>query len=75
MKLVPFQFTNDYDKRSTVYVNPAFVISLRPTMTGREQADISLVSRGQLTVDGTIEVVSAQLCGDDQPEETARSAR
>ena len=68
MKLIPFTFTNDYDNRSTVHVNPVFVVTLRPSMDDDSQTAITF-DTGTITVDGTIEVVSRQLCGDDQAEE------
>ena len=68
MKLIPFTYTNEYDKASQVSINPAFVVSLRPAKSN--QTTISLASKAEITVDGSIELVSAQLCGDDQPEET-----
>ena len=67
MKLISFTYTTEYDNQSVVHVNPAYVVSLRPHT--KTKTVINLVT-GQVSVDGTIEVVSAQLCGDDQPEET-----
>ena len=62
MKLIPFQYTNEYDSQSVVHVNPAYVVSLRPHT--KTKTVINLVT-GQVSVDGTIEVVSRELCGDD----------
>ena len=73
MKLIQFTYTNDYDKRSVVYVNPEFVVSLRPSMDQDDQTVISLAIGETATVDGSIEVVSAQLCGDDRGEGEAES--
>lgn len=68
MKLISFTFTNEYDNQSQVQINPAYVVSLRPE--GKIKTIISLASKAQITVDGTIDVVSKQLCGDDRSEET-----
>ena len=66
MKLIPFTYTNQYDRQTAIHINPDYVISLRPEGSSKT---IVAVTDGTITVDGTIEVVSAQLCGDDQPEE------
>ena len=68
MKLVNFTFTNEYDSQSTIQINPAFVVTLRPD--GKSKTIISL-GVGQITVDGNIDIVSAQLCADDQPVKVA----
>ena len=67
MKLVKFTYTSEYDKASQVEINPAFVVSLRPAKSN--QTTISLASKAEITVDGSIDVVSQQLCGDDQAKE------
>ena len=67
MKLIKFQYTNQYDNPSPVYVNPVYVVTVRPE--GKTQTTIDL-GDGSITVDGTIDVVSQQLCSDDQAEES-----
>ena len=67
MKLIKFTYTNQYDKQSQVRINPDYVVSLRPDGSSKTQIG---VHDGTITVDGTIEVVSQRLCGDDRPEET-----
>ena len=67
MKLVTFNYTNAYDNKSQVHINPAFVVSLRPADQDRREQTTIFTVCSTITVDGEIAAVAEALSGDYDP--------
>ena len=72
MRLVTFSYTNEYDNRSEVIVNPALVSRLRQE-AGRAKTMLHFIE-GSVIVDGTLEEVAAKLAGSEPATATAKMA-